>query len=138
METGIKNVAGSIAFAGGVYAVYRIVKDKKDAKTWDFYLKISCICSALVSPVGLKICSCLIKSLVGPERLPKSEIFAVNPWQPRHVASLLSNGFALLGLVKLVYERSFSDIQAWVIFNFFTGRPFLHIANGMLKSQLQA
>lgn len=141
IKAGVKNLAGYIAFAGGGYAVYQIAKDKIDKKSWDFYLKLSCAFSAIVSPLGLEMCKWLAQEVVGPQGLPKPEIFALNPWQPRHVASLVANGFAMIGLVKLVYERSFKSfslIQALVIFNFFTGRPSLHIANGVVSSRFRA
>lgn len=140
IKTGIKNVAGSIAFAGGAYAFYQIAKDKIDKKSWDFYLNLSCIFTAIVSPQGLEMCRWLAHGIVRPQKFPKSEIFALNPWEPRHIASLVANGFAAIGVVKLIYERSlksFSLIQTLVIFNFFTGRPFLHIANSVLSSRVR-
>jgi hypothetical protein len=115
VKEAVKNVVNTVTFAGGLYATYQLLTNR--ANNWEMAFRLSCLVSLVASrPVW--------------HFLPKGPIFEVNPWHPRHIVSLAANEFASIALIKLIIDRKFSSkTQALVLFNFFTGRPILHLAN---------
>lgn len=172
----IKKVVGTVTFVFGILEAYDIClilsgsEISSDVSTADpkwmqvankvvvIFAKISLILSATVSPPGVFIISSLVGCFFTTPQLDSvfgpNTIFAVNPWHPRHVISIVAVVLALPSLVQSAYhgvnwvirkirhyepipsEESqqrpwLSDtvIRTMTLFNFITSRPMLHAGN---------
>ncbi|GAB4230955.1 MAG: hypothetical protein Tsb0021_09150 [Chlamydiales bacterium] len=126
--------------------------------------KISLILSAGVSRPGIYMISMLTRSIVSSYRLEQifgpNTIFAVNPRHPRHIMSFVTVLLALPSVIQSTYKGSkwfFQNSQGgqssenlqngyrltdarvrmMSVFNTFTSRPALHLANQIMKSNLR-
>lgn len=176
VKEGIKYFAGTVTFVFGLvelYDIYQIAQGREiTTENYSEYpkwvqvmnkviivcAKISLILSAGVSRPGVFIISTLIGCIFSTPQLERvfvpNTIFAVNPWHPRHVVSIVAVLLALPSLAQSTYKgfnwayrkirqhQSTSpnglDIKIWltdavvrleVFFNFATSRPLLHLGN---------
>lgn len=170
IKEGIKNVAGCITFAFGMIEVYdidRILRGREittesypDGPKWMetankmaiVCTKISLILSAGVSRPGVFIISSLVGCVVSSHQLERvfgpNTIFAVNPWHPRHVASITAVLLSLPSIAQSTYKilarhaSNDSPSTTWLtdtkirlmnLFNTVTSRPVLHIGNYLAR-----
>lgn len=115
-----------------------------------FSSKISLILSAAVSRPGVLVISSLVGRVFTTAQLDKvfglNTIFAINPWHPRHVISIVAVALATPALIESAYRiyqntrqyKTDANSTAWLtdakvkattLFNFITSRPTLHIGN---------
>ena len=176
VKEGVKNIAGIATFIFGlieVYDVYQIIQGR-DIST-DSYprspqwvqvankivmlcAKISLVLSGGVSRPGVMIFSALSERIFSAGQLNRyfgpNTIFAINPWHPRHVASIAAVILNLPSVlqsasmgVSFIYRkvRQLPDDGARVVradsvltdtkvrimglFNTITSRPVLHLGN---------
>lgn len=176
VKEGVKNIASTVTFVFGlveIYDIYQIArgceittKPCSDCPKWIqvankviiVSAKISLILSAGVSRPGVFIISSLIGCIFSTVQLNRvfgpNTIFAVNPWHPRHVVSIVAVVLALPSLAQSAYKginwtykkiREYqntssnrSDVNTWLtdtkvrimtLFNTATSRPVLHLGN---------
>jgi hypothetical protein len=175
-KEGIKNIAGTVTCAFGImeiYNIYQISQGRAISKeTYSEYprwvqvihkiiivcAKISLILSAGVSRPAVFLISLLTGCIFSTDQLDRvfgpNTIFAVNPWHPRHLVSILAILLALPSLAQSTYKgavwtctkiRQYSNeiiykqetkdwltdskIRLMTLFNTITSRPTLHIGN---------
>jgi hypothetical protein len=178
VKEGVKNLAGSITFAFGLvemYDIYCLVRGRKitteDYSTYSKWIqvsfktiivsaKISLILSAGVSRPGVYIIATLVGCVFTTVQLERvfgaNTIFAINPWHPRHVASIAAVILALPSVLQSTYKGmgwirkkishsqmpigqgaqswlSDSKIRLMALFNTITSRPTLHIGNQLSR-----
>jgi hypothetical protein len=174
VKEGIKNVASTVTFVFGLIEIYdicQIIQGKKisteassDHPQWVqiaekviiICAKVSLILSAGVSRPGVFIISLLVGSVFSTVQLDRvfgpNTVFAVNPWHPRHVASIAAVILALPAVVQSAYKgikwvyktirryQQSPDVEGknWLtdakirlmaVFNTATSRPVLHVGN---------
>ncbi|MDR3624843.1 MAG: hypothetical protein P4L16_06880 [Chlamydiales bacterium] len=168
VKEGIKNVVSSITFVFGVMEVYAILKGRKistessvDTPKWMqlankvifICAKISLILSAEVSRPGVFVISVLVGFVFSTAQLEKvfgpNTVFAINPWHPRHVISIVAVILALPSVIQSTYQgiswvyRTIchyhkDPVNSWLtdakirlmaLFNTCTSRPVLHLGN---------
>ncbi len=176
VKEGVKNVAGSVTFVFGlieIYDLYQIAQGRAiSAEVYSNFpkwiqiankvvivcAKISLILSAGVSRPGVFIISSIVGSIFSTAQLERvfgpNTIFAVNPWHPRHIISIVAVILALPVIVQSTFKgmswvyrkichheimpmerRSTnnwltdSKIRLMAAFNTMTSRPILHIGN---------
>lgn len=175
VKESVKNIAGIVTFAFGlieIYDIYQIARGREitteacsDYPKWIqvankvivVCAKISLILSAGVSRPGVFIISSLVGCIFSTAQLNRvfgpNTIFAINPWHPRHVVSIVAVVLALPSLAQSVYKginwtykkiRQYqetsnrSNVNTWLtdakirmmtLFNTATSRPFLHLGN---------
>lgn len=175
VKEGVKNVAGSVTYIFGcvgadkaskvLQGVNIISEDHSAEPEWrQTAYKVSAAC-ALISLVlsgatsrpGVYIIGTLVGTVFSTQQLDQvfgpNTIFAVNPWHPRHVASIAAVILALPAVMQATYDgacwcyRKVSSINEpvvpslrneWltdarirlmIVFNTITSRPVLHIGN---------
>lgn len=155
VKEGVKNVAGVMSSAFGVVEVYQIIGGKPVSTLADpqspkwlqtagkvaaLSGKISLLLSAGCSRPGVfmisKIVGCAFTATQLQRVFGPNTIFAINPWHPRHVASIVA--FAL-GNVQLAYEGinwvcrkvylADTKVSLMILFNTLTSRVTLHVGN---------
>lgn len=180
IKEGIKNVVGSITFAFGVIELcdlYQLFRGREiTTETYSnqpqwiqvankvsiVCAKISLVLSAGVSRPGIFIISSTIGSMFSSRQLEKlfgpNTIFAINPYHPRHVASIVAVVLALPTLGQSIYlgtrwvynktQMNRSDtsstssgltdnkVRSMNVFNALTSRPVLHLGNQLNKCVL--
>lgn len=172
VKEGIKNSVGSMTFAFGffgIYDFYQIAKDRKisiekfsNSSKWVQTLhkviiicaKISLILSASLSRPGYFIISALLGYAFSKEQLVyvfgPNTLFAINPWHPRHIASLVAVILTIPTVMESLSKgimchskriRHYSStrksgswltdnkIRLMTLFNAITSRPILHLEN---------
>jgi hypothetical protein len=180
VKEGVKNIAGTVTFVFGlveIYDIYQIARGREitteaclDYPKWIqvankviiVCAKISLILSAGVSRPGVFIISSLIECIFSTSQLDRvfgpNTIFAINPWHPRHVVSIVAVVLALPSLAQSAYKginwtykkiREYqgtssnrSGVNTWLtdtkvrimtLFNTATSRPILHLGNQLLR-----
>ncbi|HEX2579385.1 MAG TPA: hypothetical protein VHK67_03165 [Rhabdochlamydiaceae bacterium] len=131
VKNGIKNVFGAIAFSGGLYSLYEM---QKTTDKTVLFLQTSIVLNGIASRPGLAICEWVLHQIAAPETLTMifglNTIFEINPWHPRHLFNVSVNLIAAVALITVIYSRKAPrTIAALTVFNFFTGRSTLHLAN---------
>lgn len=174
VKDGVKNIAGTVTFAFGLVELYdisQILKGREiSTETYSEYpkwarvankvvivcAKLSLILSAGVSRPGVYIISTLVRCFFSSYQLKQvfghNTTFAINPWHPRHIVSIVAVTLALPSLAQSAYKGSkwvYKKIQnsqtlhssqntLWLtdakirlmnLFNTATSRPLLHIGN---------
>ncbi|MFA6916888.1 MAG: hypothetical protein WC222_10865 [Parachlamydiales bacterium] len=174
VKDSVKKIAGSFTFAFGLlelYDIYQILKGRPvvsevspTAPRWVqishkviiVSAKVSLVLSAGVSRPGVYLISTLAGSVFSTEQLTRyfgtNTIFAVNPWHPRHVASIAAVILAAPAFVQSVYkgflwlshsvqQPSDTASNGWMddikvrtmsLFNIIFSRPVLHMGNAAL------
>lgn len=184
VKEGIKNVASTATFAFGVLEIYdlcqimrgRVVSSDRYPnypkwvqvadKVVVVCAKISLVLSTGVSRPGVYIISTLVGRVASTAQLERvfgpSTIFAVNPWHPRHIFSIVAVLLALPAIaqsackgVNWAYHKvryhaepgqnrasgigiSDTKIRFMNLFNTLTSRPVLHIGNQLGRRILRA
>lgn len=145
VKEGIKYGAGAATFCVGLHEVCCPSKKNYTTTTEKVLAvcsKTSLILSAGVSRPGIYLISTLTGSLFSTAALARvfgpNTIFAVNPWHPRHLASIAAVILALPPLVHAAWHRGKSqEPSAWLLFNTATSRPVLHIGNQLAQSLIK-
>lgn len=126
IKEGVKNVAGAATFVFGfveIYDIYQSLKNRNiqpETSTQPFSwsetvkkivivcAKISLILSGMVSRPGVFVISILVGRVFTPVQLESvfgpNTIFAINPWHPRHVASITAVILALPAVLQGLYQ----------------------------------
>jgi len=179
IKEGVKNVLGSVTFAFGLlemYDLYQILQGRSISTEthsspptlWEtankvviLSAKISLILSAGVSRPGVFLISSLVGTIFSTTQLARvfgpNTIFAVNPWHPRHVVSIVAVILALPSNVQAVYKcaqwafKSSSAVdkraKSWLtdtkvrmmtLWNTITSRPALHVGNSLSRLILRS
>jgi hypothetical protein len=180
VKEGVKNTVGIVTFTFGLVEIYdgayhvlrgRAISTENSPtdRRWKqvshkivmLCAKFSLILSAATSRPGVMMISALVGRLLSPSQLNRlfgpNTILAVNPWHPRHVASIAAVLFALPSVAQSTYQgvnwtyRKIrhcpsqpvnSQANAWLtdskirrmtLFNTFTSRPVLHIGNQLAR-----
>jgi hypothetical protein len=149
VKEGVKNVAGSLTLAFGLVEIYDLYRDRntlaKDLtveKVIRVSARVSLILSAGVSRPGVYLISSLVGCVFSTEQLTRvfgpNTIFAINPWHPRHVVSIVAVILALPAVVQMV-TKGFSGMKLQLMtgFNTMTSRPVLHIGNQLCHSLIR-
>ncbi len=175
IKEGIKNIVGTITFSFGLVELYdiaQIVKDNAPVsetqsnrpkwirianKVIIACAKLSLILSAATSRPGVFLISMIAGRIFSSLRLNRlfgpNTTFAINPWHPRHVASIAALALALPSTIQSAYNgiawtcqrirchrtnpegaphsSRLTDAKARLmsLFNTITSRPVLHIGN---------
>lgn len=175
VKEGVKNIAGTATFVFGLVEIYDICQIARGraitTEAWSDHprwlrvankviivcAKVSLILSAGVSRPGVYIISSLVGSIFSTSQLTRvfgpNTIFAINPWHPRHVVSIVAVGLALPSVAQSafkgiswasrkirVYKDTSSELNftTWLtdtkvrlmtLFNTATSRPILHLGN---------
>lgn len=179
VKEGVKNTVGAVTFTFGlveIYDTYHVLRGRaistENSPTdphWKqvaqkivmFCGKFSLILSAATSRPGVMIISALVGRVLSPPQLNRlfgpNTIFAVNPWHPRHVASIAAVLFALPSVAQSIYQGASwihrkvrhhasqpvdnqantwltdSKIRLMTLFNTTTSRPVLHLGNQLAR-----
>jgi hypothetical protein len=178
IKEGVKNIAGSVTFIFGlveIYEIYQIIRGREiSTETYSTIpkwvqvvikvvivcAKVSLILSAGVSSPGVFIISSLVGCIFHTSHLERvfgpNTIFAVNPWHPRHIISIVAVILALPSVIQLTYKGvnwmhkkicdyqnmpikkashwlTDSKIRLMALFNTISSRPALHIGNQVGK-----
>ncbi len=148
-----KLFAGLITFSFGLATLYDVSTSFRDRTIstapkptrWEntiiYASQASLILGAATSYIGISLISKIAKHLISQEQLQRafgpSTIFAVNPWHPRHVASLTSAALALPMLIHSIYKRiqpiSYNKLRLATLVYLSICRPTLHIGNLLFK-----
>lgn len=181
VKEGVKIIAGRVSFVFGLMAIYdtcitlkgRAISTEKhlndpkwlqDAYKGSVILaKISLILSASTTARGVFVISKIVGSIFSTAQLNSAfgpnTIFAINPWHPRHVVSLLAVALALPSFAvstykfgKKLYQKiqkeqvdtviksqsrawlTDSKVRLFLLFNTITSRPVLHIGNQLARA----
>ena len=146
VKEGIKEVIGAITFLGCAVEIYHFATEYPSTtlKVVVVCTQLSVILACLTSRPGLRLCHWVAHKLARPETLVRlfgpSTNFVGNPWHPRHVASITASLLAIPAVAQSLYnlwmqrQELISRIQKLACFNFFTGRPFLHVVNVSIKN----
>jgi len=176
VKEGVKNIAGAVTFVFGlveIHDIYQIARGREITteacsnypkwiqeahKVIIVCAKISLILSGGVSRPGVFIISSLVGSVFSTSQLNQvfgiNTIFAVNPWHPRHIISIVAVILALPSLaqstckaINWTYKKiqhyqdnstNKQDVKIWLtdtkvrlmtLFNAITSRPILHLGN---------
>jgi hypothetical protein len=116
VKEGIKEVVGAVTFTAGAVEISRM-------RTVWTVAHISIILAVLTSRPSLHV----YHWILGP-----TPNFVTNPWHPIHVASIGASLLAIPAVIQSIYGLWMGRRELIVklaCFNFFTGRPFLHIVN---------
>ncbi len=143
VKEGIKNAAGAATCSFGLVEIYdgRILPKNWQTtadKVISVCSKSSLILSACVSRPGVYLISSLSGSLLCTEQLNRvfgpNTIFAINPWHPRHAASIGAVVLALPALVRAAFNpKKISNTELCLFFNTLTSRPVLHLGNQLAQ-----
>ena len=185
VKEGIKNIASSITFTFGIieaYDIYQIAcgreissevcsKQPKWIQTTKKVViicaKVSLILSGGVSRPGVFVISNLVGCIFSTTQLNRvfgpNTIFAINPWHPRHIISIIAIILALPSVIQSTYDGSIwiyrkicdrsailnddqkannwltdSKIRLMTLFNTATSRVTLHKGNELVRFILRA
>lgn len=153
VKEAVKNTASTLTFAFGLMEIYNTCQTLQSRTITNavsqvhpqwmqtanrvdtLCAEISLLLSAGVSRPGVYIISSLVGSVFSTVQLNRvlgpNTIFAVNPWHPRHVVSIVAVAF---GLLSLVQDSSMStQTRLKVAFTTITSRPILHICNQLSR-----
>jgi hypothetical protein len=180
VKESVKKIAGVATFIFGLielYDIYQILRGKeisteidKNAPQWQqtatkitmVFAKISLILSAATSRPGVFVISNLAGQVLTQTQLERlfgpNTIFAINPWHPRHVASIAATILTIPAVAQMIYLGScwtyrkvcqlrqdaplVNDNQGWLtdakvrmmtLFNTLTSRPVLHLGNQLMR-----
>lgn len=179
VKEGVKNVAGSVTFVFGlieVYDLYQMARGRKISsekyetslrwvqvsnKVVIVFAKISLILSASVSRPGVFVASSLVGRVFSIAQLERifgpNTIFAINPWHPRHVISIVAAALALPSVVQSTYQGihwvnkkirhhpslphklnginwlTDAKLRLMILFNTITSRLILHLGNRLVR-----
>jgi hypothetical protein len=174
VKEGVKNVAGVATFAFGIFEAYDLIQiitckreissitpeGTRDWATLAYKIavicaKLSIILSAGVSRPGLFIISSIFGQIFSTEQLESvfglNTIFAINPWHPRHIASIAATVLALPILLHTCFTLcregksaqnggpfiTDAKVKFMDVFNFLTSRPTLHLGNQFCRFLLR-
>jgi len=144
VKQNIKNLAGLMTCLFGLMELsslfFKINKENNNSTIFLFFSRISIFLSPLTTSFGLWLI--LNLSLLFPFQIEsffgKNTIFAINPWSPKHVVSIMAVCFALPALFASfkcwLYRKVTNPIvSSWILFvllfNTLTSRPVLHLMN---------
>ena len=179
VKQGIKNLTGSVSFLFGMILLYDIsqrlisrnisTEVVQQSPTWKRVAdqamitsaKLSILLTAATTYPGSQIFSILARTCCSQTQLEKvlgkSTIFEVNPWHPRHIASVAAVALATPLILQSIDQvcsswnhRTVANLKQathppgvrWltdtklkliILFNLFTSRPFLHQANRLAQ-----
>lgn len=179
VKEGIKNIAGAVTFAFGIIEIYDICQIARGRKIsteasaqsprWKqiatkvtiVCAKVSLILSAGTSRPGIFIISTIMGKLFTTAQLERAfgpnARFAVNPWHPRHVVSIVAVILALPSVAQSAFKGASwackkirqcqegtkrkqseqwltdSKIRLMALFNTITSRPVLHLGNRLCR-----
>lgn len=164
----IQNISGVATFAIGLFAAHDLyqvccgrpisTENPKTATCWQetalkvilLSAKLSLALSAATSRPGVWTIGSLALSLFTPQQLEAvfgpNTIFALNPWHPRHVVSILAACLALPTVGQSLY-RGFrrepsppsdvlmtdSRVRTLTCLVFLTSRPTFHLGNALVR-----
>jgi hypothetical protein len=120
VKEGIKEVVGAVTFGAGAVEISRM---RTTVKVIAVCAQLSIILAVLTSRPSLHV----YHWILGP-----TPNFVTNPWHPIHVASIGASVLAIPAVIQSIYGLWMGRkelIAKLASFNFFTGRPFLHIMN---------
>lgn len=176
----VKNIASAAAFAFGLieaYDIYQILRGRAISTETDVQLpkwmqiankiillcaKISLILSALISRPGVFIISTIVGQVFSSKHLKyafgSNTTFAVNPWHPRHVFSIVAVVLALPSAIQSIYggmhwvygqltrnrdlQNRVGKATSWLtdtkirlmaLFNTICSRPVQHLGNQVCR-----
>jgi hypothetical protein len=142
VKNGVKDVISVTSFTLGAVEVFKKEKWFSASKDWEqtaqniamFCAKLSVFLSALTSRPGVYSCSWIADQLAIPEAFGPNTVFELNPRHPRHVLSIAASVLAIPTILKILFKNQSNSTEKAVCFNFFMGRPFLHVVNTFLLS----
>lgn len=162
VKASIKKVSGVVTFAFGIYEVYRLCVDPpfyvEEVRTWKQTMykavvvaaRISIVLSAAGTQPGVYLIGTLVGVLFTPVQLERvfgpNTLFAINPYHPRHVVSIVALILAMPAMMMTLREamdwtRTKIEgpmgvrMKMQISFNFITNRAVLHQANMIFQTR---
>jgi len=142
IKNAVKDLTGFITCFFGMIEIYYLCKfsKTKEKSTLNFISKISLLLSPFVTRQGILLMTTFATffSLQLNGFFGQNTIFALNPWYPKHIASIAAVLFALPALYAklapskinfLKNETLNNRIFFFLLFNALTSRPVLHLGN---------
>ena len=128
VKEGIKNAIGFATFLGCAVEIYKF-STKPENPTQTTAMK------AMIWCTQLSIILAFLTSRPMLRFFPQGPIFAINPWQARHIMSVSASLFALPAVIHSIFKvwKEMSSLEIMTNFHFWTGRPFLNRANSCLS-----
>jgi hypothetical protein len=166
VKEGVKNVVGVATFACGVIEVYdtyqmacsREGSTEQSSDVTKMALacaKVSLLLSGATSRPGAWMISTLLGYIFSADQLARVwgpyAVFAVNPWHPRHIASLAATLLALPSVIDSIYrvvaltclstnrrdtELTDQKVRWMALFNTVRGRPMQHLGNQLCRAMI--
>ena len=142
IKNSVKDLTGFITCLFGMIEIYYFCKffKAKEKTTLNFISKISLILSPFVTRQGIFLMTTFttLFSLQFNGFFGQNTIFALNPWYPKHIASIAAVLFALPALYAKLTPSKFNFLKNetlnnrvifFLLFNTLSSRPVLHLAN---------
>lgn len=142
IKSAVKDLTGFITCFFGMIEIYYLCKfsKSKEKSTLNFISKISLLLSPFVTRQGVFLLTTFATffSLQANGLFGQNTIFALNPWYPKHIASIAAVLFAMPALYARFFPSKFNffknetlnnRIFFFLLFNTLTSRPILHLAN---------
>jgi hypothetical protein len=128
VKEGIKNVIGIATFLGCAVEIYKFCA-KPETPAQSTAMKVIVRCTQL------SIILAFLTSRPMLRFFPQGPIFAINPWQARHLMSVSASLLALPAVIHSMFKlwKEMSSLETMANFHFWTGRPFLNRANYFLS-----
>ena len=140
----IKDGSGALTLGFAHVALYDLACNWRERNFTQLSGSVSLVLSGAISPWGVKAISAIAHRCFTPQKLEsmfgRNTIFAINPWHPRHVASIAALAFmaptivrqvgVLTGRVKPEKTDQLARTLTWgVLLSFLFNRVVLHTVN---------
>lgn len=140
----IKDGSGALTLGFAHVALYDLACNWRERNFTQLSGSVSLVLSGAISPWGVKAISAIAHRCFTPQKLEsmfgRNTIFAINPWHPRHIASIAALAFMaptivrsvgiLAGRVKPEKTDRLARTLTWgVLFSFVFNRVVLHSVN---------
>ena len=142
IKNAVKDLTGFITCFFGLIELYYLCKfsNAKDKTALNLLSKISLLLSPFVTRQGVFLLSTFTAffSLQFNGFFGQNTIFALNPWYPKHIASIAAVLFALPAFYAKFAPSKFNFLKNeilnnriffFLLFNTLTSRPILHLGN---------
>ncbi len=146
IKNAVKDFAGFVTCLFGMVEIYYLCHfyKAKEKTTLNFISKLSLLLSPFVTRQGILLMTTFTSlfSLQFNGFFGQNTIFAVNPWYPKHIASIAAVLLALPALYTKLAPSKFNFLQDktlnnriffFLLFNTLTSRPVLHLGNQLAQ-----
>ncbi|HRD55465.1 MAG TPA: hypothetical protein PLC42_03620 [Parachlamydiaceae bacterium] len=137
----VKLLVAEITCLFGIVQLYLLTSTSYRKQHTSLLEAVACF-SILLSPFATNKGIFLLIFLIPDLNFLQDRIlFAVNPWHPKHVISILSFALALSVSINVYFNKEKRNgLSKWtlffLLFNTLTSRPLLHMANQLVDAIL--